>query len=332
VGVNNSSVSFCFSNATVSGYNNIAGLAGRNNSVIEQCYASGSIQGAERVAGVVGENNGLLTYCYSTAEISGNTYVGGLVGLNCQHYEDPNKIGVISNCYWDTQASSRDNMCGAQWAPATGADNSYGKTTAQMKTKSIFINTGWDFVRETANGMEDIWRLCEDLVSYPRLVWEFPLGDIICPDGIDFFDYSFFAGHWAEDNCDASCDCDGTDLDLLGTVNINDLRIFVDNWLKYPPPLQASNPNPADGSFSVNRTADLSWTAGLYATSHDLYFGTSNPPPFISVHTTTTFDPGEMAYGTTYYWRIDEVNSSGITTGKVWNFTTLISPPPPPPF
>ncbi|MHC4109507.1 MAG: dockerin type I domain-containing protein [Planctomycetota bacterium] len=99
---------------------------------------------------------------------------------------------------------------------------------------------------------------------------------------------------------------------------------------------KASEPNPADGKVSVSRTADLSWTAGYGATSHDVYFGTTNPPPFMQNQTSTTFDPGTMAYTTTYYWRIDELNQGGKTTGTVWSFKTagpgpssLPFPPPP---
>ncbi|MBC8217209.1 MAG: hypothetical protein H8E73_01975 [Planctomycetes bacterium] len=99
-----------------------------------------------------------------------------------------------------------------------------------MQTKSTFTDAGWDFVGETVNGPEDIWDICEG-TNYPKFVWQIPLGDFVCPDGVNFFDFSFFAGHWAEDNCAASNDCDGTDLDLLGSVDIKDLRIFADNWL-----------------------------------------------------------------------------------------------------
>jgi len=95
--------------------------------------------------------------------------------------------------------------------------------------------------------------------------------------------------------------------------------------------LRASNPNPMDGSFSVSTNADLSWMAGSEATSHDVYFGTTSPGMFMGNQTATTFDPGTMAYYTTYYWRIDEINQGGKTTGAVWSFTTLSSPPPPPP-
>jgi hypothetical protein len=37
-----------------------------------------------------------------------------------------------------------------------------------------------------------------------------------------------------------------------------------------------------------------------------------------------TFDPGVLAAGTTYYWRVDEILADGTkVAGKVWSFTTL---------
>jgi len=94
------------------------------------------------------------------------------------------------------------------------------------------------------------------------------------------------------------------------------------------PPSQASNPIPANGATDVSETQDLSWTAGSGTPSHDVYFGTVNPPPFIGNQTTTTYDTGTMAVGITHYWRIDEKNAYGTTTGTVWSFTTIIPPPP----
>jgi len=93
------------------------------------------------------------------------------------------------------------------------------------------------------------------------------------------------------------------------------------------PPGQASNPNPADTAADVSITADLSWTAGEDADSHDVYLGTSSPGTFQGNQAETTFDPGTMANGTTYYWRIDEVNTEGTTTGTVWSFTTIVAAP-----
>jgi hypothetical protein len=92
--------------------------------------------------------------------------------------------------------------------------------------------------------------------------------------------------------------------------------------------LQANNPNPSNGAYNVSITDDLSWMAGADATSHDVYFGTSNPPPFLLNQPTTIFDLGTMDYSTTYYWRIDEVGAYGSITGTAWSFSTM-SPPPP---
>ncbi len=88
----------------------------------------------------------------------------------------------------------------------------------------------------------------------------------------------------------------------------------------------AGRPFPANGASGVSTAAQLSWTAASSATSHDVYFGTTNPPPFIRNQTATTFDPGVLTYSTTYYWRIDERGAGGTVTGDVWSFTTQAQP------
>jgi hypothetical protein len=92
-------------------------------------------------------------------------------------------------------------------------------------------------------------------------------------------------------------------------------------------PAQATNPTPSDSESDVNRkTVTLSWTAGSGATSHDVYLGTSaslGPENFVSNQTSASYEPTVLRKGITYYWRIDEVNSDGTTTGVVWSFTTL---------
>jgi hypothetical protein len=40
-----------------------------------------------------------------------------------------------------------------------------------MQTASTFLNAGWDFVGEMANGTEDIWWILEGK-DYPKLWWE----------------------------------------------------------------------------------------------------------------------------------------------------------------
>ena len=87
-------------------------------------------------------------------------------------------------------------------------------------------------------------------------------------------------------------------------------------------PGAATSPSPANSAADVSITADLSWTAGSGATSHNVYFGTSSPGTSRGNQTATTYDTGTMANDTVYYWRIDEVNAYGTTTGTVWSFTT----------
>jgi hypothetical protein len=83
------------------------------------------------------------------------------------------------------------------------------------------------------------------------------------------------------------------------------------------------NPNPANGASNLVTNTTLSWTAGAGATSHNVYFGTTNPPASIGNQTAATYAPGALANSTVYYWRIDEVEGSGTVTGDLWSFTTL---------
>jgi glycoprotein endo-alpha-1,2-mannosidase len=86
---------------------------------------------------------------------------------------------------------------------------------------------------------------------------------------------------------------------------------------------KAKAPSPANYAENVSPDANLSWTAGDGALSHNVYFGTANPPASIGNQTGTTFDPPEaMTYNTVYYWRIDEVTGSNTITGDLWTFTT----------
>ncbi|MBN2313515.1 MAG: choice-of-anchor D domain-containing protein [Sedimentisphaerales bacterium] len=103
--------------------------------------------------------------------------------------------------------------------------------------------------------------------------------------------------------------------------------------------LIAHNPNPAKGAIHMDTWASLSWEAGDTAVSHDIYFGESftdvqdgTGDTFRGNQTSTFFVVGYPGFpypdglvpGTTYYWRIDEVEADGVTkhTGVVWNFTT----------
>jgi len=88
-------------------------------------------------------------------------------------------------------------------------------------------------------------------------------------------------------------------------------------------PTASWHPTPANGATNIDPAgASLTWSAGATASSHLIYFGTTNPPAYATEQTTTSFATGAMDVNTTYYWRVDEENSAGTTTGQVWSFTT----------
>ncbi|MCK5172989.1 MAG: hypothetical protein KAR47_06330, partial [Planctomycetes bacterium] len=89
------------------------------------------------------------------------------------------------------------------------------------------------------------------------------------------------------------------------------------------PPTKATDPTPLSGATNVSITPTLSWTPGADTASHDVYFGTSSPGTFRGNQIAATFNPGILNQDTVYYWRIDEKNVLGTTTGDVWSFTTV---------
>ena len=98
-----------------------------------------------------------------------------------------------------------------------------------------------------------------------------------------------------------------------------------------PLPIAASNPTPANGADDLMPTMKLNWSFGQYTTGYRLLFGTANPPQEVVLDWTDELDnkyiTGLLNYNTKYFWRVDERNSSGITQGEVWEFTTTLLPP-----
>jgi hypothetical protein len=117
-----------------------------------------------------------------------------------------------------------------------------------------------------------------------------------------------------------------------------------------PEPL-AYGPQPPDGEILEQTWTNLGWGPGDNAVSHELYFGTNfddvnegTADTFIG-NTTATFQvvgfpgfpaPDGLQFGTTYFWRVDEVNElhpDSPWKGDVWSFTVppqkAYSPDPP---
>jgi hypothetical protein len=100
----------------------------------------------------------------------------------------------------------------------------------------------------------------------------------------------------------------------------------------------AMSPDPADGAMHAATYATLSWKPGDFAVSHDVYMGDNFADVFNGTGDTfqgnyteeffvvgfATFPfPDGLVTGTTYYWRVDEVNDAEPNSpwkGPVWSF------------
>ena len=103
----------------------------------------------------------------------------------------------------------------------------------------------------------------------------------------------------------------------------------------------AISPSPEDGSYHPETWVTLGWSAGDFAVSHDIYLGDNfedvengAADTFRGNQTLTTAFyiagfpgyafPDGLVPGTTYYWRIDEVNEADPNSpwkGDIWSFT-----------
>ena len=183
----------CYATGDVNGNDYTGGLAGafwffRSGGHASNCYATGNVNGSDCTGGLVGWS-GYISNSYAIGDVNGNECAGGLAGSNffCSTIsncyssgdvtgDDPNTGGLVgydfnfqtfyTKCFWDRDINPGLNGIGNLTDP-----NVIGETTENMQTESTFTSAGWDFVGETDNGSDDIWKMCYD-PDYPHLWWE----------------------------------------------------------------------------------------------------------------------------------------------------------------
>jgi len=120
----------------------------------------------------------------------------------------------------------------------------------------------------------------------------------------------------------------------LGWESPHTTKQIIPTYLLWPP-IKARNPNPSNGAVDVKQTPILKWDAGEHAVSHQVYFGTdaeavknanTGSPEYKGSRDlgSESYDPGKLEFYTTYYWRIDEVNTVNPDSpwvGNLWSFT-----------
>ncbi|MBN1765595.1 MAG: hypothetical protein JW860_10085 [Sedimentisphaerales bacterium] len=230
VGVNKQGdifVSYAMGNVT--GENLVGGLIGCNengdiwHASAFVCYANGSVRGDSEVGGLVGYNEGKIGSCYSTGNIDANSTlgIGGFAGVN---------TGDIYVSFWDIQTSGQTEGVGNDDGEV------YGRTTEQMMQQATFVAhpENWHFVDSSMMHDEFTWRMCEDGVDYPRLWWEPPAGDFLCPDRVDMNDFNLLSLCWPQETIySGPKECELIDIKLAFSevIDIDDLVIFASNWL-----------------------------------------------------------------------------------------------------
>ncbi len=255
--------------------------------------------------------NGAIKWVTRLGDLGGFTVTVGDDGLVYAACDD-GALYLVDTTGWQTARFQSDGWLNY---PVIAADN------------VIIVSDGKDDSLMTADPPNTVWAIglegCRDL-SF---------------DGtIDFNDLALLAADWlACTDADAPCNYAGplmyliADVDRDRYVRLPDLALIANRWhgaekvlRPASAPGRASNPYPSNGATDAWPT-DLTWKAGPDTVSQDVYFGTDNPPPFVVNQTASIFDPGPIAYSTTYYWRTDGLNPIGKTTGEVWRFTTRSS-------
>jgi len=120
---------------------------------------------------------------------------------------------------------------------------------------------------------------------------------------------------------------DAKSTDFIQQMVINGFEIDTPNLKK-----QSHTPKPenADEHVVIDKNLVLNWESAKDAVAHQIYFGTDKnavsnatekSPEYKGKLTENKYTLGNLYSGTSYYWRVDEVDAKGIVTlGTVWSF------------
>jgi len=269
-------------------------------------------------------------------DAAGGDYLNGLQAMTVTVWIKSNLIGTDKGFIEGEDPDENDNVCTIRY---DSAGVTYGGTNVlkmavtssseqQLESSSNLQTTEWQHVAMTWSS-GDIIRLYIDGVE------DTPSGNATAASGPQSGVVKFIVGQGGKDS--------GGGWDGL----IDDVRIY-DEVLSaeriqgimlgegYP---YAIGPSPDNGAMYPDTWASLSWTPGDFAVSHDIYIGENFDDvnngagdTFRGNQDSTFYIIGFPGYpypdglvpGTTYYWRIDEVNEAEPNSpwkGNVWSFS-----------
>jgi hypothetical protein len=306
-----------YSTGLVSGRGSVGGLVGSNGERghVSRCYSTGTVSGkGDDVGGLVGYNyRGNVVRCYSTGTVCGDDVVGGLVGNNWS--------GTVYDCYSIGSANGRNSIGGLVGNNRSDVANCYSasKVNGTNAVGGLVGSGNPDTVRNS------LWDVQESgLITSVGGTGETTAA---MQTAKTFLDVGWdFVGESENGTEDIWLILEGQDYPMLRGL-AGDHR---------PGPVPAFCFDPEDGATDIIQSPILSWASGGVGLQYDVYFGEDKQAVANATAESlgvyrgrqpdmTTYEPGQLEWGRTYYWRIDAVDEDdpwSLWKGNVWSFTT----------
>jgi hypothetical protein len=335
---NYSTIKECYSNCEV--FNDGSNSGGLVGSAGDWCgmydsYSTGNIKsGGDNNGGVIGHlwDHSTVENCYSLGSVtSSGSSNGGLVGYN-------GNSSYVNDSFWDTETSGMSSSSGGT-----------GKTTAEMKFDSTFIDAGWnydtlwntnvfyhnsypylqDVLKETVmtnliypndssyvyrtDNISFIWSKLDSALEYRLLISEsYTFDTAIVDTTVSDTTENLSGFEFDVDYFWKVIGINGTD-----SSNWSSIRMFTPKLL--PPSLEY----PAANAINVSTSDSLSWGASNGATSYEVQIATNDDfSSLVLIDTVTTLKKtfSDLDYYTSYYWRVRAIKDDVVSN---WSETRI---------
>jgi len=247
--------------------------------------------------------------------------------VTMEYDADTQVVSLYVDGFFDTSTIADLSTYGDDFDLYFGVQNAYANFVGDMRNVRIYQYPTQAYNPSPANGDLNVD------ASVNQITWQ-------SPDPSYLFDVFFGTDQTLVAARDPSMQIGDNQADTFAAVSLavgNDYYWVVDIvdpnvipgdlWHFATRSYAASEPDPADGESLVSIYKTLTWTPGIGATGHEVYFSENldevegmTIAPVSTV--TAAYDPGTLKLGYTYYWRVVETGGpSGDVVGPVWTFS-----------